>query len=96
MYGTIARFQLKPGALQAMTELGEQMAANPAPGFLAQYVYQMDANPDELFVAVIFESREAYEANANSPEQHDEFLQMRELLAADPEWHDGEIVFTSR
>ena len=36
---------------------------------------------------------EAYVANADSQEQHERYLQMREWLTADPEWHDGEIVY---
>jgi hypothetical protein len=43
-------------------------------------------------LAVVFDSKEAYEANANSPEQHQRYLEYRDLLAADPEWHDGDIV----
>ncbi len=43
-------------------------------------------------VAVVFESREAYRANAESSEQHQRYLEMRELLAEDPEWFDGEVV----
>ncbi|UCC87713.1 MAG: antibiotic biosynthesis monooxygenase [Anaerolineales bacterium] len=93
MYGTVARFQVKPGMAEALEQLGRDMAADPSPGFVARYVYRMDNNPDEFYVAVMYESREAYFANANSPEQHEQFLEMMELLAAEPEWHDGEVVF---
>jgi len=41
---------------------------------------------------VLFESKEAYVANAGSPEQHQRYLRMREMLVSDPEWHDGEII----
>jgi hypothetical protein len=27
-----------------------------------------------------------------SPEQHEHFVELRALLTADPEWHDGDIV----
>jgi len=30
--------------------------------------------------------------NADSPEQNTRYLEFRDLLEADPEWHDGEIV----
>jgi hypothetical protein len=46
-------------------------------------------------LATVFTSKEAYLANAGSPEQHQRYLAMRELLAADPDWHDGEIVHVS-
>lgn len=45
-------------------------------------------------MAVAFESREAYEANARNPELHERYLRFRELLVAEPEWHDGEVIFS--
>jgi heme-degrading monooxygenase HmoA len=66
------------------------------PGLVREYVYRTDADPNEYFLAVLFESRETYEANATTPEQHARYLQYRELLEADPEWHDGEVVYTYR
>ena len=41
---------------------------------------------------VIFESKEAYVANANRPEQHESFLKMMEHLASEPTWNDGTYV----
>jgi len=46
-------------------------------------------------MAAVFESEDAYVANANSPEQHRRYQRYRELLSADPEWTDGEIVYTN-
>ena len=66
--------------------------ANPIPGMVANYAYRMDADPQEYYLAVIFESKEAYHTNAQSPEQHQRFEQMMQLLEGEPEWHDGEIV----
>jgi hypothetical protein len=34
------------------------------------------------------ESREAYRANAESPEQHHRYERYRAVLAAEAEWHD--------
>jgi quinol monooxygenase YgiN len=90
MYGTVARLRAKPGAVEALRQTldGQQQSAE----LKRFYVYQADADPDELYLAVVFETREAYFKNADSPEQHERYLQMRELLADEPEWHDGEIV----
>jgi hypothetical protein len=52
----------------------------------------MDANPDEYYLVVGFESKESYTANAASPEQHERYQRYRAWLTEDPEWHDGEIV----
>jgi heme-degrading monooxygenase HmoA len=62
------------------------------PGHIATYVFKSDADPNVHFVTTVFESRDAYTKFADSPEQDKRFHQMRELLAADPEWHDGEVV----
>jgi len=90
MYGTIARVKIDPAKVEELKTLGRRIGV--APGQIARYVYQMDANPGELFLVVVFESREAYWANAQSPEQNLRFQETRALMLADPEWHDGEIV----
>ena len=43
-------------------------------------------------LAVGFKDKEAYVANAQSPEQHERYLQMIEHLESEPEWQDGEII----
>lgn len=94
MYGTVARIQLKPGMTAQMEALSRQMADEvQPPGYIAQCVYRMDANSDELYLVVLFESRESYHANAASPAQAARYEQIMALMAAPPEWHDGEIVF---
>ena len=50
-----------------------------------------DKNADLVGVAV-FESKEAYVANANDPEQHEAFTKMMEHLEAEPSWTDGEYI----
>ena len=93
MYGTVARIRVKPGMDDKLRQLSsEQDAAGWMPGFVFEHIYQMDANRNEYMMVVAFESREAYLANANSPEQHARYEAFRALLAAEPEWHDGEIV----
>jgi len=45
-----------------------------------------------FILVVLFDSKENYVANANSPEQDKEYRKLRDLLAADPHWHDGEVI----
>ena len=92
MYGTIARLRAKPGAHDQLMDVGSQDPVRRVPGFVAQYVYQSDADPTEYWLAVVFESKETYLANAASPAQDVAYRRLREILMADPEWHDGEIV----
>jgi len=96
MYGTVAHFPIKPGMEGQFRQLIEgQMHAFEAgqiPGFVATYTYRSDADPNDFYLAVVFESREAYWANAQSPEQDARYRQWLPLLTSEPEWHDGEIV----
>lgn len=93
MYGTIARLRVKPGMLDQLRQRNEEVIDELTPsGFVFMHMYQADGNENELWLVVGFESKEAYQANAGSPEQHQRYLQLREMLEADPEWHDGEII----
>jgi hypothetical protein len=60
-------------------------------GFVTSYTYRMDADPNDFFIAAVFESREAYWANAQRPEQDARYRKWLPLLEGEPEWHDGEI-----
>lgn len=92
MYGTVARMRIKPGMEQAFDEIGRQ-AKDEIGDIVGQYVYRMDAEPNVYYMAVMFRDKESYQANAASPEQHERYKAYRELLAEEPEWHDGEIIF---
>jgi len=95
MYGTIGRLRIKPG----MQDQFKQILQGQAPafetgqvsGFVASYTYRMDADPNDYYLAAVFESREAYWANAQNPEQDARYRQWLPLLDGEPEWHDGEI-----
>ena len=89
MYGTIARFHVKPGMEEQLLAL--QAAKDP--GEVASYVYRMDADRSIFYLVTIFESKEAYVANADRPETDAHYQQMRAYFDGEPEWHDGEIVF---
>lgn len=56
----------------------------------------MDKNANELMLVVMFESKDAYIANANEPAQNTRYEKMRGMLESDPEWHDGEIIYSNR
>jgi quinol monooxygenase YgiN len=95
MYGTGARMKVKPGRVEQIMELTREFEAAQVPGWVGEYVYQMDADANEYYAAIIFESKEAYQANANRPEQDAFYRRFVELLEEEPEWHDGEIVYSS-
>jgi quinol monooxygenase YgiN len=96
MYGTVARMRAKPGV---EAQLADQMRAFEqahVPGSVVTYVYRMDADPNEYYLAVVFSDKAAYVANANSPEQDVRYRQLLALLEGPPEWHDGEIISVSQ
>src|SRR2546427_8831499 len=95
-YGTIGRFRIKPAMESQFRQLFEGQASafesGRVPGFVVSYSYRMDADPNEYYLAVVFESKEAYWANAQSPGQDARYRQWLPLLEREPEWYDGEIV----
>ncbi len=96
MYGTVARMKIKPGTAARMQEYAKSYEGLNVPGQINTYVFQMDADANELYLVAIFDSKEAYEANANDPSQDARFRQMMELLDGEPEWHDGEIIYAMK
>ena len=86
MYGTIFNLKVKPGHEAALIKVFNEEQGNPA-GAVALFVMQPDANGPWIGVAV-FESKETYVANAESPGQHANFLKMMEHLESEPEWTD--------
>jgi heme-degrading monooxygenase HmoA len=94
MYGTVARIRLKPGKEAEMMELSRHFENRRIRGHVADFVYRMDADPNQYYLVTVWESKDAYFANANSPEQDADYRRMLELLESPPEWHDGEIVYS--
>ena len=91
MYGTVAKLRVKADREADFVAHLDQYRNGLAPGFVASALYKAD-DGGGYWLAVVFESKEAYERNADSPEQNDRFRQMREMLDSDPEWHDGEVL----
>ncbi len=93
MYGTVAKMKLKAGAEPQMQELMREFEQLSVPGHVSSFVYRMDSVPDEYYLTVVFQDRETYRANADSPEQNERYEKMAALFDGAPEWHDGEIVY---
>jgi quinol monooxygenase YgiN len=94
MYGTVARMKVKPGELEQLTKaLGDWGDQDPkALGAIATHIYQLDSDPNELIMAVLFRDKDSYFANADDPKTDEWFQRVRAHLEADPEWNDGEII----
>jgi heme-degrading monooxygenase HmoA len=83
--------RIKPGAEEELMRVSREDTAQ-IDGFAFEHVFRSDSDPLEFWLVVGFESKEAYQANAASPEQHQRYVRYRDMMTADPEWHDGEIV----
>lgn len=92
MYGTVARLRVKPGAEETLMAQLRAYGTLNVPGYQRSYMYRMDNDPVEWYMAVVFDSKESYRANAESPEQDQRYREMLALLEREPEWHDGEIL----
>lgn len=94
MYGSVSRWRVKDGQQQALEQLISELMGTMPPGSRGVNVYHSDTDPLEYWVAGSWDSKDAYTANSNTPGQDANFRRLRALMDADPEWHDGEIVFS--
>lgn len=95
MYGTVAHLRPKPGQEQAVLDLFNEWNRDYKPqvkGAITSYAYRKEDDPGELIMVAVFEDKQSYLANADSPEQNEWYQKFRELLEVDPSWEDGEIV----
>ena len=92
MYGTVARLRTKPGMGEELERLSAGYETVAVDGHIANYLYRLDGGSEDYYLVVLFRDRESYHRNAGDPAQHERYLRMRELLAEDPRWHDGEVV----
>jgi quinol monooxygenase YgiN len=92
MYGTIAHFRVKPETRDEFIKTMDSFGDAPLLGWRADYHFQMDRDPDEFYLVAIFEDKETYIANADSAQQHEQYLKFRSFLVEDPKWNDGFIV----
>jgi hypothetical protein len=91
MYGTIAHLKVLPGRRE---ELGHLFDDRPVPvvsGWIANYLFEVDGDPDHAIFFAIFDDRETYRANADSASQNERYQRLRALLIEDAQWNDGEI-----
>jgi hypothetical protein len=91
MYGTCAKMLVKEENREALQKVVDsQMSGEPVAGYVRSYVLR-ENDSDATWLFVIFDDRASYMRNADDPAQHERFMEIRGLLEADPEWHDGEI-----
>ena len=90
MYGTIFKLNIKDGHHEALLKEIKQNNSLPA-GMKAWFIMKPDERKEWVGVA-IFDSKEAYVTNAESPDQHERFLKIMQHLESEPPWTDGQFV----
>lgn len=90
MYGTVAKMEVLPGKRDELKALTDRQMSVPVKGYVKSYAL-FENDSDTLWLTVLFEDKDSYMANADDPSQHERYMEMRALLASDPEWHDGTI-----
>ena len=88
------RFKAKPGQRQAVIDnfqRWDQERKGKAKGFLRGILTSNLKDPDEFMAGVMFDTTENYNANSDDPETNAWFQELRSLLAADPDWFDGNL-----
>ena len=91
MYGSIFTLKVKSGHEEELLNLFKSYDQDRPKGGIAWFVLNADSKDEWVGVAV-FASKEEYVANAERPEQHENFVQMMEHLESEPEWTDGEFL----
>jgi len=92
MFGTVAKYRIKPGhEAQLLAEM-KAFEDHPPAGWVYHTMFRSTADPNDLWVSVVFESEEAYRKNAASPEMDRRYRAMLEHLQGAPEWHDGQVI----
>jgi quinol monooxygenase YgiN len=95
MFGTIYQMKPRAGQEQAIAEHLRRWERERRPsvkGAVAGYLFRSKDRPDTLIGVAVFDSEASYKANADDPAQGRWYQQLRELLDADPEWNDGDIL----
>jgi antibiotic biosynthesis monooxygenase (ABM) superfamily enzyme len=92
MFGSVFKVRPKSGKFDEMMDMNqrEYRERGSVPGWQSSHVLR-ESNGD-VWILAVFDSEESYRKNAASPEQDKRYRALRELLEADPEWHDGTVI----
>ncbi len=93
MYGTIAKLMVRTGKIEELVNHMNVEYKN-IPGAIEILMYQMDEDASSVYITVVFSDKKAYIKNSESPESNVRYEKMMEYLESEPEWHDGQIIFS--
>lgn len=91
MYGTIGHLHLKPNQIDNLKQFLQNLESRP--GVLALSLVAKDGNTSDYYWTIVWVDKVAHDANNSRPEAPAEYQQLLGMLAGDPSWHSGEIVY---
>ncbi|MDP9237897.1 MAG: hypothetical protein M3P30_10980 [Chloroflexota bacterium] len=92
MFGSVFKVRPKPGKFDAIIEMNQREYGGRAKIAGWQRSYVLRESNGDVWTLAIFDGEESYRKNAAAPEQDKRYRQLREMIEADPEWHDGAII----
>ena len=99
MFGSIAVVRPKEGkeadVVAHFAEWWRLRSPQVVPEAIAGHVFRPVDRPGELMIPVVFETREAYEANAKDPAQSYWYRKLVAMLEEEPRWIDGDVLSSS-
>ena len=96
MYGTVARYRIKPGMEQKLLDFEREIRELGMKGFICEFTLRTDEDPSVCYEMIIFESKEAYRSVGDLPGWEERNRNLMEILESEPEWHDGEIFYANQ
>lgn len=91
---TFMRFRAKPKERVSVIndfQRWEREHKARAEGFVQAMLASSYDDLDEFSATIVFESKETYDGNSNSPEQSAWYEEFRQHIVDDPEWFDGNL-----
>lgn len=88
------KMRAKPGERKKVIDLFDEWARERrrhVGGFVRVVLCSHSDDPEQFMAYAMFADRATYDANSNTPEQHEWFQKLRSHLTEDPEWFDGTV-----
>jgi hypothetical protein len=95
MFGSI--FTMRPrdgqeGNIAAHFRRWERERRPAVEGAVGSYLFRSRKDPGELIGVAVFDSEGSYRKNADNDAQGEWYGELRQMLQADPEWNDGDVL----
>lgn len=96
MYGTVARYRIKPGMEQRLLNLERDIRGLGMKGFICEFIVQTDADPNLCYELVVFESKEGYQGVGELPGWDAINRELTEIVDGEIDWNPGEILYANQ